>query len=142
MRKGSLTIKESKFSWPVRVYYEDTDAAGVVYYANYLKFMERARTEWLRAQGWEQDDLKLTHNIQFVVKKIICDYKKPARFNHELVVGCELKQVRGASLVFNQGIVLKDSSILLCQADVTIACIDAVTFKPTAIPIALSGVTD
>ncbi len=113
-----------------------------MYYANYLKYMERARTEWLRAQGWEQDSLKQTYHTQFVVKKITCDYKRPAQFNDELMVGCAVEQVKRASLVFNQGIVLKDSSILLCQASVTIACVDAITFKPTAIPIALSGVTD
>jgi acyl-CoA thioester hydrolase len=74
------------FHWPVRVYYEDTDAAGVVYYANYLKFFERARTEWLRARGFEQDRMRVDHGVVFVVSKLQVEYQRPAKFNDALRV--------------------------------------------------------
>ncbi|HEY0338651.1 MAG TPA: YbgC/FadM family acyl-CoA thioesterase, partial [Burkholderiales bacterium] len=86
-------LQREAFIWPVRVYYEDTDAGGVVYYANYLKFTERARTEWLRAAGFEQTDLAEAHGVIFVVRAFAIDYLKPARFNDTLQVSVELTKV-------------------------------------------------
>ena len=90
------------FFWPVRVYYEDTDAGGVVFYANYLKFYERARTEMLRAMGYEQDELLINPGIIFVVRSIQVDYLQSARFNDLIQVSAEVSLVKPASLVFEQ----------------------------------------
>ena len=84
----------SLFNWPVRVYYEDTDAEGVVYYANYLKFYERSRTEWLRSLGISQEILKNRHNIIFVVKNVSIDYRRPALLDDELTVTAEVAQLK------------------------------------------------
>ncbi len=91
-----------RFVWPVRVYYEDTDSGGVVYYANYLKFMERARTEWLRGRGFEQDALLHEQRLMFAVRSLTVDYHRPARFNDLLLVRSAVVQAGGASLVFEQ----------------------------------------
>ncbi len=120
------------FSWPIRVYWEDTDAGGVVYYANYLKFMERARSEWLRARGFEQDVLRDAYNIVFVVRRVEVDYLSPARFNDALEVSVSLARIGGASLVVEQT-VSRDVTPLIA-ARVTLACVDAVLFKPVKIP--------
>jgi tol-pal system-associated acyl-CoA thioesterase len=90
------------FFWPVRVYYEDTDCGGVVYYANYLRFMERARTEWLRALGFEQDLLATEHGVIFAVRSVALDFVRPARFNDLLRVGAHVVERRAASLTFAQ----------------------------------------
>ncbi|MGV6817316.1 MAG: tol-pal system-associated acyl-CoA thioesterase [Thiotrichales bacterium] len=119
------------FSWPVRVYYEDTDAGGVVYYANYLKFLERARTEMLRSLGFEQDELR-RDGILFVVRHVDIDYLYPARFNQLLDVNCKVDDASKVKIRFAQQIQHKDR--LLCAAMVTVACVDAVEFKPRRIP--------
>lgn len=121
------------FEWPVRVYYEDTDAAGVVYYANYLKYMERARTERLRALGYEQDELMRDEGVVFAVRSIKADYLKPARFNDELFVTADISEIKRASLIFEQ-CVRRDKSVILCQASVRIACLDATSMLPRKIP--------
>lgn len=90
------------FNWPVRVYYEDTDVGGVVYYTNYLKFYERARTEMLRAMGFEQDELITSQSVIFAVRSVKVDYLKPARFNELLNVSARLSLVKTASLIFEQ----------------------------------------
>jgi biopolymer transport protein TolQ len=95
------------FSWPVRVYYEDTDTAGVVYYANYLKFMERARTEWLRSFGYEQDQLINQEDMIFVVRSVKLDYHRPALFNESLEVTATIKNMGKASIVFEQQVIRK-----------------------------------
>lgn len=123
----------TEFSWPVRVYYEDTDAGGVVYYANYLRFLERARTEMLRASGFEQDKLAQDHNIIFIVRKVTIDYLKPARFNEELTVNARITGLRKASMLFEQTIYNQQDD-LLCEAEITIACISNKTMKPVSIP--------
>ena len=128
-----------EFVWPVRVYYEDTDSGGVVYYANYLKFMERARTEWLRSLGIEQDALLLEQGIMFVVRSVSLDYHYPARFNDLLSVRTRIDARRKASLVFYQDVFYQDilprrSAQCLCSGYIKIACIDAQTFKPRPIP--------
>ncbi len=122
----------STFSWPVRVYWEDTDAGGVVYYANYLKFLERARTEWLSHLGLEQDQLAREAGVVFVVRRVEADYRSPARFNDRLVVRCELAELGNASLVMDQQ-VLRGESLLL-QARVKVACVDSANFRPVRMP--------
>jgi len=123
------------FNWPVRVYYEDTDAGGVVFYANYLKFYERARTEMLRAMGFEQDELMTGKSVIFVVRSVQVDYLKPARFNDMLNVSASLSKVRSASLTFEQTISRNDER--LNTANIRIACLDSDTMRPKLIPEAL-----
>ncbi|MCK5335675.1 MAG: tol-pal system-associated acyl-CoA thioesterase [Gammaproteobacteria bacterium] len=123
-----------KFSWPVRVYYEDTDSGGVVYYANYLKFFERARTEFLRQFDLQQDQLIQEHNIIFAVRNINVDYHKPAVFNDLLKVTTEIIELKKASIVFKQIILRDEDETMLCQATCKVACIQAKQLKPTAIP--------
>jgi acyl-CoA thioester hydrolase len=121
-----------KFIWPVRVYYEDTDAGGVVFYANYLKFFERARTEMLRAIGFEQDELIANDGILFAVRSVQVDYLRPARFNELLQVSAELTLIKKASLTFEQIITRGDD--VLCKSEIRIACLDASSMRPKAIP--------
>ena len=123
-------VKE--FNWPVRVYYEDTDSGGVVYYANYLKFMERARTEWLRHFGLEQDALRDQFGIIFAVRKVQIDYILPAIFNDELIVTAGVIKKGKASINFAQTITRNND--LLSTAEIKIACLDAELFKPVSIP--------
>jgi acyl-CoA thioester hydrolase len=120
------------FRWPVRVYYEDTDAAGIVYYANYLKFLERARTEWLRAAGYEQNELRDEHGIAFVVRALALEYVAPALFNEMLEVSVGVGSARASVLDLVQA-VRRDGQTLV-TASVKIACINTRTFKPVRIP--------
>jgi len=125
--------KQSKpHYWQVRVYYEDTDAGGVVYHSNYLNFMERARSEWLRQLGFEQTTLKEDLQIVFVVHSMNIAFKKPAKFNDLLEVSSEIEKLGHGSLVFCQKITLNNQ--LLVQAQVKLACVNAHTFKPSVIP--------
>ena len=117
---------------PVRIYYEDTDAGGIVYYANYLKFFERGRSELLREFNIEQDVL-LENNIAFVVKKVDMDCVKSARFNQLITVKTSIVSCRKASLLFQQEI-LHENGELICQASTLIACVNLQKMKPTAIP--------
>jgi len=128
----------SEFSWPVRIYYEDTDAGGIVYNANYLKFLERARTEWLRQLGIEQDQL-LQHNVAFVVRHIDIEFRNAARFNQLLAVSCRVAQLKRASMVFSQ-VIADESGRVIVTANVTIACVNLAAMKPIAIPEDVSGV--
>jgi len=125
---------ESVFEWPVRVYYEDTDAGGVVYYANYLKFFERARTEWLRAMGIEQDQLRDEHGLLLVVSRVAIEYQRPARFNDALVVTSRIARRSAASVEFAQAVEHPDAGTVLCQADVRIVGVDAERFRPKPFP--------
>ena len=120
------------FSWPVRVYYEDTDLGGVVYHANYLKYLERARTEWLRALGFEQTALAAVHEVVFVVRSISLDFLKPARFDEALDVSVELRET-GASRLAIQQFVRRGTEELVA-AQVEIACVNTLSFKPVRIP--------
>jgi len=120
------------FTWPIRVYYEDTDAGGVVFYANYLKFFERARTEMLRAQGHEQDVLIAEFGVIFVVRSVQVEYLKPARFNDMLLASAKVTEAKKASLVFEQEIMRGDE--VLCKGTIRIACLDADAMTPKAIP--------
>ena len=129
-----MTISESEFLWPIRVYYEDTDSGGVVYYANYLKFMERARTEMLRSLGFEQDQLIEEHGVIFAVHSLSVQYKKPAVFNDELVVKTKIIDCRRASLNFSQAVLRVADETVLCESEIKIACINAEKFTSMAIP--------
>lgn len=122
------------FQWRVRVYYEDTDSGGVVYYANYLRFMERSRTEWMRTLGFEQDRLLAGHGILFAVRSAHIDFLLPAHFNEQLDVSAEVVRRGRASLTFRQAVTRVDDARLLCDAQVKIACLDADAFRPRPIP--------
>jgi len=125
------------FSWPTRVYWEDTDAGGVVYHAQYLAFLERARTEWLRAHGHGQELLRREHDLVFAVRSMRLEFLLPARLDDALRVGVALRECRGASLVIAQTIVRDD--VRLLDAEVRIAALGAVSFKPKMIPEPLRG---
>lgn len=124
----------SQFTWPVRVYYEDTDSGGVVYYANYLKFMERARTERLRTLGFEQDSLRTEQGILFTVHSLQVDFHQPARFNDALEVTAAVSEQRRASLTFDQQVRRRDEASVLCSGKIRVACVDATSFRPSPIP--------
>ena len=126
-----------EFIWPVRVYYEDTDCGGVVYHSNYLKYMERARTEWLRHKGLEQDDLR-QQGIIFVVRHMEIDFLKPAGFNQQLDITVKMMKLGGASLVFEQTIKSAGTQELICRADVKVVCVNADRFQACAIPVEIS----
>lgn len=128
-------FKNSSFSWPVRVYYEDTDAGGVVYHSNYLNFMERARTEWLRALGFEQTDLRDDLNIVIVIYSMQIAFKKPAKFNDLLLVNSTLIKLGNSSWHCAQSI-LRNNEVLI-EAQVKAAFVNSKTFKPTRIPAAI-----
>ncbi|TAN51492.1 MAG: tol-pal system-associated acyl-CoA thioesterase [Methylococcaceae bacterium] len=128
-------MNSNRFKWPVRVYYEDTDAGGVVYHATYLRYFERARTERLRALGFEHGGLRADAGILFAVKSMTVDFVKPARFDELLWVDARLTEVKRASLMFEQEIRRQQGAgAVLCKALVRIACLAADTFTVTAIP--------
>ncbi|WP_034298581.1 tol-pal system-associated acyl-CoA thioesterase [Herbaspirillum sp. RV1423] len=133
---SSNGVGNDAFTWPVRVYYEDTDTGGVVFYANYLKFFERARTEWLRALGYSQQTLTESAGLIFVVKSTAVDYFAPARLDDELKLTVVVEQFRNASMTFiqeawrTQGI----EQTLLARGHIVIVCVDAASFRPQAIP--------
>ena len=120
------------FSWPIRVYYEDTDAGGVVYHGQYLAFFERARTEMLRERGFHQQRL-LEEQLGFVVRKLTNDYHHPARLDDLLEVRSEITDIRRASLTFTQTLMHKNGT-LLCRAEVLVACVNISLMKPVALP--------
>lgn len=123
------------FVLPVRVYYEDTDAGGVVYYANYLRFIERARTEWLRALGFEQSRLREELGVVFAVHRVDARFRRPARLDDALRVGLHVNRISPARMVFDQAV---DSAAAprrrFFQAEVEIACLDAEDFTPRRLP--------
>ena len=122
------------FSWPVRVYWEDTDGGGVVYHASYLRFIERARTEWLRRRGVEQQKLRDEHDIMFVVSEIDIRFLSPARLDEELVATIESFTRRSASMTFSQCILRPSDGARIVEARVRAACIGGSDFKPRRIP--------
>ena len=128
--------EKKPFIWPVRVYYEDTDAGGVVFYANYLRFLERARTEWLRGYGFEQDQLRNEYNIVFAVRAVEIKYLKPARFNEQLNVSVENIQLKQASMAMQQSIfkISEDENELIVKSTVNVVCLHSDTFSPCPIP--------
>lgn len=144
------------FCFPARVYWEDTDGGGVVYYANYLRFLERARTEWLRAAGISQQALAREQGIVFTVTSVEVHYRRPARLDDELLVTCSPQRSGAASVSFAQRILRRSAETagalgapsdeaagarassaedaLLAEADVHVACVDARTFRPQRLP--------
>ncbi|MFZ7316864.1 tol-pal system-associated acyl-CoA thioesterase [Avibacterium avium] len=121
-----------RFSLPIRVYYEDTDAGGVVYHARYLHFFERARTDYLRELGFSQQALFDEHNLAFVVKTMQIDYRLAAKLDDLLTVETEVSGIKGATILFSQQI--KRNDVLICTAEVKVACVDLTKMKPVAIP--------
>ena len=128
-----------QFSWPVRVYYEDTDAGGIVYYGNYLKFMERARTEWLRSCGIDVARLAATDRLMFTVRAITLDFLKPARLSDNLDVSVTVGRMRKVSVELEQAVVRAGD--VLCTGQVWLACVDVDTLKPKAMPKTIVGET-
>jgi acyl-CoA thioester hydrolase len=134
----------TEFSWRTRVYWEDTDGGGVVYYANYLKFMERARTEWLRTRGFSQAELNEEHGFVFAVAEVHVNYRKPARLDDELLVTCVPVPEGRASMRFKQTITRAVSSkeasneqgnaLVLADGEVRVVCVDAKSFRPRGLP--------
>ncbi len=143
------------FLWPVRVYYEDTDSGGVVYYANYLKFLERARTEWLRTLGYEQDRLIAEQQLIFAVRHVGLEYLAPARFNEQLYACAQVAEHKGASITFKQQVVRFGKTEpaeefvarqmeagafsdvekqVLCDGRIQIVCLDSERMRPRRIP--------
>ena len=144
MDKWPLAVTAHSFKWPVRVYWEDTDAGGIVFYANYLKFFERARTEWLRSLGIEQQHLKTTTGGMFVVSETRLRYLLPARLDDELIVTASLVEKGRASLTIVQQALLKSEQALdsnqtlahplLCEGVIRIGWVKAETLQPSRIP--------
>jgi acyl-CoA thioester hydrolase len=123
------------FSWPVRVYYEDTDASRVVYHAAYVKYFERARTEWLRALGFSQHRLHDELGVVFTVANIEVEFLRPGRLDDELQVVVAVEQVRGASLTFRQELYRTgEGGVPLARAQVRVGCVKVETFRPCALP--------
>jgi acyl-CoA thioester hydrolase len=125
------------FRWPVRVYYEDTDAGGIVYYANYLRFLERARTEWLAKAGFTHAALEREHRVAFVVHHLEIEYHQPARLYDALEVTLELRERGRGRLVMGQHVLRDDAT--LASAKVTLACLDCETRRPKRIPAAVAA---
>lgn len=125
----------SVFTWPLRVYWEDTDASGVVYHANYLRWFERARTEWLRSLGYDQEAIRTQLAIAFTVARMEIRYLRPARLDDALLVEVRLAEARRASLTFDQCIRREGQDRdVLTEARIRIGCVDVATFRPRAMP--------
>jgi len=122
------------YSLAIRIYYEDTDAGGVVYYANYLKFLERARTEWLRSFGFEQDQLREQEGIIFAVRSANVRYRQAARFNQQIISSVDDFSLKRASIGLKQSIVMQDGRSEVVNAEVNIVCLDCDKFSPKPIP--------
>jgi acyl-CoA thioester hydrolase len=131
---GASAAGRSAPSFSIRcsVYWEDTDAGGVVYYANYLKFLERCRTDWLRALGIDQRSLRAERGVQFAVVDLQVSYHKPALLHDEIIVTARLERLTGATMLFQQSIVRAE--VTLIDAHVRVACLDASTLRPRGIP--------
>ena len=128
------------FQFPIRIYWEDTDAGGIVFYANYLKFMERARTEWLRSLGIGQQALREQSGGMFVVSETQLKYHRPARLDDELLVTAELRQTGAASATIAQRVLSRDEpTVLLCEGTIRIGWVDAATLRPSRIPADVAG---
>jgi acyl-CoA thioester hydrolase len=124
----------SVFSWAARVYWEDTDGGGIVYYANYLRFLERARTEWLRSLGHSQQELARVPGILFAVAGLSVEYRRPARLDDELTITCEPQGERATAMRFDQRVLRAPGGELLVEAQVRVVCLDARTLRPKRLP--------
>ena len=127
-------MSEAPFVWPIRVYHEDTDGTGVVYHANYLRWLERGRTEWLRARGVSQQALATDHGVVFTLADLNIVYLKPARLDDALEIHTTISERKRVSFSFEQRVVRVADSLLLARAAVRAACVDARHFKPCALP--------
>jgi len=137
-------LNHNIFLLPIRVYYEDTDAGGVVYHSNYISFFERARTEWLRQLGYELDELAQDEGVLFVVRAVTCDYLRPALFNNELFVSAEIRELGKTSIQFTQKVMRaakesdpewdKETCIVLAEGTVTVVSVSVDKFRPKRIP--------
>ena len=127
------------FCWPVRVYFEDTDCGGVVYHTGYLRFMERARTEWLRSLGFNQGRLREELGTLFAVRRLEADYRRPAVLDDELQVESRIERHRRAALEFRQDVTRPGDAALLCRATVEVVCLDARTLRPRPLPDIFNG---
>ncbi len=132
MKEGAQLYEPEQFSFPIRIYYEDTDAGGIVYYANYLKFFERARTEWLRHLGIEQDRLASEQQIIFVVRRADLNLRHPARFNDLLQTKLQLRERKKVRVILDQSLWRDD--LCLCTSAVEVAAVHRDTFKPLIFP--------
>jgi acyl-CoA thioester hydrolase len=130
--KPTLQPELFTYSFPVRVYFENTDAGGIVYHSEYLKFLERARTEWLRHLGFDHQALGRTHRAVFIVSSLVIDFLKPARLDDTVAVSVQLESLGKARCIFAQEIRREDEVIV--KAKVTLACVNADSFKPIEIP--------
>ena len=130
-----MTDGVQPFAWPIRVYYEDTDVGGVVYYANYLKFLERGRTEWLRSKGFDMSAVAAEHRVHFVVQRAEIDFVQPARLDDALVVTCGSTRASHARLFLEQAVQKGDQ--VLARAKIVLACLTTDTWKPAPMPAAL-----
>jgi acyl-CoA thioester hydrolase len=127
-------VSRTRFVLPVRIYWEDTDASGVVYHANYLRYFERARSEWLRALGYDQEAMRVEQGIAFTVASLEIRYLRPARLGDELEATTEVAELRRASFTFRQQLRRPANGEVLAEASVRAGCVDAATFKPRPIP--------
>lgn len=128
---------DPSFRLPIRVYYEDTDAGGVVYHANFLRFFERCRTEWLRALGFHQTELAQRDGILFVVAAVRVEYLRPARLDDDLVIDARIATLHRSALTFVQH--ARRGTEPLCRAEVKVVCVDAATLRPTRLPQPLTN---
>ena len=137
-QQESSSVSDYQYQLNIRVYYEDTDVAGIVYNANFLRFFERARSEWLRELGINQADI-LDTGVGFVVRRVEMDNLLPAKFNELLSVHCKIRQMRRASMIFDQYITNGDGKTI-CTGLFTIACVDLAKMKPVQFPANISEV--
>ncbi len=133
-------MPDKPFTWTIRVYYEDTDTCGIVYYANYLKFFERARTEWLRSVGFEQQEMAEERGLRFVISRLECEFKLPARLDDLIELDVRVTRLGSASMVFEQS-ATRDGAVL-ATARVRVGCIQSDTFAPAPLPPELRGAVE
>lgn len=126
--------RSGEFRWPLRVYYEDTDSGGVIYHAGYLRFMERARTEWLRSLGLNQQRLRDEEGLVFIVTAMEIEFLSPGRLDDELEATVRLTQTRPASMAMEQRVLRVSDQLLLCTARVRAACVELDGFRPRRLP--------
>ena len=131
---------QKPFIWTIRVYYEDTDTCGIVYYANYLKFFERARTEWLRSLGFEQQKMADELGLRFVISRVECDFKRPARLDDVIQLDVRVARAGNASIVFEQ--TATRGTVSLATARVRVGCIESNTLTPVPLPPLLRAVVE
>lgn len=139
---GVVEHAQPAFRWRTRVYWEDTDAGGVVYHAGYLRFLERARTEWMRAHGMGQQALRESRGVVFVVREIDIAFDKPARLDDELDATLRVTRLRSASMEFAQDVLRVADGVTLARARVRVACVDARAFAPVRIPADIAGLIE